>query len=173
MAHNKLICLITPYALTSRTTEEELESNVLYSQLLTSVANLVPGVEIYSPTLQNSSLPDFFVNHPKIKSDLLYKHCKENVDNPVYGWRSCTSLQQKADEIWFGADCGLVPPIGVKTRNVSIKNLHLITDHPGYIQFINTLSSSVNYRENTIDLVKTVIKLNSGQEEIILLQKND
>lgn len=169
MSHPKVICIITPYATSSRTTQEELDRNEIYAQLLTSQASMLPGVEVYCPTLQYSALPENYVESDKISKESLYKHCKENAENELYGWRSSMGLQKKADEIWFGADCGLVPPSGVKHRNVSIKNLVLVTKHPGYIKLIEEMTKDILYPKNTIDIVQTLLHSQNGEINYILI----
>lgn len=158
MSHKKLVCLISPYATTSRTTDEELKSNIEYASLLTSIAKLVPGVEPYCPTLQDSALPESFVDNPIFRKDLMYQHCRENVSNEDYGWRESSCLQYNAKEIWFGADCGLVPPKGFKNFNVSIRNIHLVTSNQKVIDFIQHLTKNLIYDDDTIDLVSTAIE---------------
>lgn len=158
MSHKKFVCIISPYATTSRTTDSELQTNIKYASLLTSIAKLVPGVEPYCPTLQDSALPESFVDNPVFRKDLIYQHCRENVSNESYGWRDSSGLQYNANEIWFGADCGLVPPKGFKNLNVSIKNIHLCTSNQEVIDFIQNLTENIHYDHDTIDLASTAIE---------------
>ena len=169
-----LVCIKTPTIPSSDTTPEELEWNYRYAQLVTSVASLIPGYNIVTPFLQSQGLPSPWVTNKIISPWGMFAHSRDEVNKSPRGWRNTSSIEHKADFVWYGVDMPCLPPkTGVC---VSIANIDLLTDDQEIIDFVEEITSLSNPVLNqvdtpVIDLVSTALDCHlkgySGRHNIV------